>query len=267
MKGKSNAVAIYLDAESAGNTIKDNSIDVSTKNFLLEGWDRPLIAIDGSSHNKIMNNTFSNLSHGGIYLYRNCGEKGVIRHQTPSHNQIINNTFYYKKYDGINPAVYLGSRDRGWFQRRVGFCADDDGYDFGSSLSDKDYATYNVVMQNQFFKRPIKVGDRYFEASLADMIKTKNSSVNKPNYIEPNKMVTEDTVEKRRPAGCYVESGNRDFISHGQSFDVFTPRGNGYKYTCNNGDLIGRPSFSASPETRVFKYKYSKSNDKKKKER
>ncbi|MGV7229820.1 MAG: hypothetical protein ACQ9IQ_14305, partial [Nitrospirales bacterium] len=59
--GKSPKVAIYLDAESAYNTIKDNNIDVKTgkdkagdniPGMKSRGW--PIIAIDGSSHNKIL---------------------------------------------------------------------------------------------------------------------------------------------------------------------------------------------------------------------
>jgi hypothetical protein len=231
MSGKSNAVAIYLDAESADNVIKNNYIHVATKNHIFEQWDRPLIAVDGSRDNKIINNFFSNLSHGGIYFYRNCGEGGVIRHSAPSHNQIINNIFYYNKYKGDNPSVYLGSRDRGgWFQDTFGFCEDDAGYPFGSSVSDKDYARYNVVMQNQIYKR-----------SLSDMIKTKNPSVNFPNYIADNETVTVDTVDNARPAGCYVEIETRGFISHGESFEIFHSRCEAYDYRCDDGDLVRTP--------------------------
>ena len=82
-------------------------------------------------------------------------------------SEIINNIFYYNKYNGDNPSVYLGSRDRGgWFQDTFGFCEDDAGYPFGSSVSDKDYARYNVVMQNQIYK---------------------NSST-LPHYSKPNQM-------------------------------------------------------------------------------
>lgn len=240
MNGKSNAVAIYLDAETEGNTIKNNYIHVSTKNKKFERWDRPLIAIDGSSNNKIINNLFSNLSHGGIYLYRNCGEGGVIRHLTPSRNKIINNIFYYNKYNGDNPSVYLSSRNRGGvWDDKFGFCDEDDGYPFGSSVSDRDYARYNAVMQNQIYKR-----------SINDMIKTKNAAVNSPNYIDYNQKVTEETVDRERPAGCNVEGGRHpNFILDGQSFDLWV-NGNPptcHRDTCNDGDLIRSPSSTCGP--------------------
>jgi parallel beta-helix repeat protein len=237
LKGKSNAVGIYLGAESAENTIKNNYIHISTKNNWFEKWDRPLIAIDGSSKNRILNNRFSNLSHGGIYLYRNCGEGGVIRHATPSYNEIINNIFYYNKYDGDNPAVYLGSHDRGgWFQDTFGFCEDDAGYPFGSSASDRDYARYNVVMQNQIYKN-----------SINHMIRTKNTSVNSPNYIDYNLTVTEETVDNEQPAGCYVKMGNRGFIFHDESFEINSSQCNGIRYTCDNGELKNEPVVDPSP--------------------
>ena len=250
--GKSDAVAIYLDAESSKNTIKNNEIDVSTKNHIFESSDRPLIAIDGSSGNKIINNRFSNLSHGGIYLYRNCGEKSVIRHATPERNHIINNTFYYKKYTGINPSVYLGSHDRGWINRQSWlhsklFCSDDDGYPYGSSESDKDYARNNIVMQNQFFERNVHrttdgINIQLEKAEITpDYVKTSNPSLNSDNKITYNQIVTEETVDYEQPAGCYVEMENIGFIFDQESFVIHPTQCTSTRYTCNDGELIKQP--------------------------
>jgi hypothetical protein len=225
LKGKSTSVAIYLDAETSGNTIKNNYIYTNTS--------RELIALDGSGYNKIINNKFSSLSHGGIYLYRNCGEGGVIRHSKPAYNQIINNIFYYDVYSGSNPAVHLGSRNG-----NRNYCDEDDGSPHGSSKSNLDYAQYNVVMQNQIYKR-----------SVTDMIKTSPfphiPGVNSPNYIAYNEKVTRET---KRPAGCFVSNGyQKDFIVHGESIELFNnskgePVCTGYKYTANDGELIGKSS-------------------------
>jgi hypothetical protein len=84
-------VAIYLDAESAYNIIKNNTIHADTNR-------REQLAIDGSAGNLIIGNYFSALDHGGIYVYRNCGENGAVRHTEPSHNRIVNNTFFYDRY-------------------------------------------------------------------------------------------------------------------------------------------------------------------------
>jgi hypothetical protein len=250
MKGKSNKVGIYLDAESAYNTIKGNSIHVVTAEdewakipgVTDRGW--PLIAIDGSTRNKILNNSFSSLNNGGIYLYRNCGEGGTIRHTTPSYNWIINNVFYYNKYTGLKPAIYFGSRDYG-LKERLGHCNDDDGRPYGSSASEKDYAKHNVVMQNQFYKRrvyrPAPLGGfTLAEASIADYVKTKNSKVNSPNYIDHNQIVTAKTEVKNRRAGCYLSDVNQNFLQHGRSLDILKDSGNTAcltHYSCTDGEL------------------------------
>ncbi len=246
LKGKSTQVAIYLGMESAFNTIKNNTIHASTGNRVFEEWDRPQINIDGSSHNTIINNYFSNLSHGGIYLYRNCGEGGTIRHSPPSHNTIINNIFYYNKYKGSNPSVYLGSRDRSDFiQDTFGFCQDDKGYPWGSSKNDKDFARHNVIMQNQIYKR-----------SLKDMIKTNSPKINSPNYIGHNKVVTSSTVVKNRKAGCYFANGSRDFILHGKKFTTIKDLGRSTclrTYSCTDGVL----KRSGNSDCRVKKVGFS----------
>ena len=77
-----------------------------------------------------------------MFLYRNCGEDGVIRHQTPSYNQIADNLFTGAGW--LRPrAVGIGSRAGG---RR--YCGDDRGWPFGSSADDGDGATDNLTARN-----------------------------------------------------------------------------------------------------------------------
>jgi hypothetical protein len=207
LKGKSIATAVYLDTESSNNLLKNNHIRTRT--------DKELLAIDSSSNNRIINNHFFRFSEdGGVYLYRNCGEHGIIRHTTPSANQIINNVFYYD-FETLpvwaDPAVYLGSRNGG-----QGFCDDEDGHPYGSSVSNRDYAQYNAVMQNQIYL-----------LAFPPMIK-EGSSTDKPNFIDYNTVVA---THISRPAGCFVgNTGNnvKSFIVHGESANGLT---------CNNGDL------------------------------
>ena len=132
--GRSPAIAIYLDAESARNRIEDNSFEVETG--------REVIAVDGSAHNAIVGNRFRIAWRGGIYLYRNCGEGGTIRHQTPSFNEITGNRFSYA-WPVHLPAIRVGARE-GWSL----YCEDDAGYPFGSSQDNGDHATDNVVEGN-----------------------------------------------------------------------------------------------------------------------
>ncbi|TCU15384.1 NosD domain-containing protein [Rhizobium sullae] len=134
--GKSTSVAIYLDAESANNTISNNVFSIVTEK-------RELIAIDGSASNKITGNTFEHPENGGIFVYRNCGEGGVIRHQKPQFNQITGNTFRYGPSFGAKPAVWLNSRNG-----NSSYCFKDPAHPYGSSVSSLDFAQHNVIRNN-----------------------------------------------------------------------------------------------------------------------
>jgi len=135
--GGSDGTTIYLDAESAGNTISGNTFAGTTRS-------REQIAIDGSARNVITGNIFENPVNGGIFLYRNCGEGGTIRHQTPQENTISGNRFLYQDSGNAKPAVWLNSRN-GW----AWHCFSDPAYPFGSSLSPLDFAEYNTVTDNR----------------------------------------------------------------------------------------------------------------------
>ncbi|MDX0789216.1 right-handed parallel beta-helix repeat-containing protein [Sinorhizobium medicae] len=136
ISGRSRSTAIYIDAESRGNIISNNDIDVVTRS-------REQIAIDGSSFNRIVGNTFRDSSSGGVFIYRNCGEQGVIRHQKPEYNLISGNLFSFKDRPPLRPIVWLGSR--GGTQS---YCFSDPQHPFGSSASPLDYAQFNTVQMN-----------------------------------------------------------------------------------------------------------------------
>jgi hypothetical protein len=151
ISGTSQSVAVYLDAESANNSIVNNTFKVRA--------DRELIAVDGSRDNLIAGNQFKRIPWGGVYVYRNCGERGVVRHQEPTGNRIIDNVFNLdtlKSFWRKNPkngrqfeyryGVWLGSRDG---TRRRNYCGADKGYPFGSSLDNGDFANDNIVSGNR----------------------------------------------------------------------------------------------------------------------
>jgi hypothetical protein len=140
LDGRSESTAIYLDAESGLNVVSDNTIAVRTG--------REVIAVDGSAGNVITSNTIAMstgglINRGGVFLYRNCGEDGIVRHQTPSNNRITGNTFRASWF-GTARAVVVGSREG---NRR--YCDADAGHPFGSSLDDGDDASGNVVRDNR----------------------------------------------------------------------------------------------------------------------
>ncbi|RVP97716.1 right-handed parallel beta-helix repeat-containing protein [Sinorhizobium meliloti] len=132
--GTSIGPAIYLDAESARNSITSNRFNIAAK--------REVIALDGSAANEIIGNDFANVHNGGIYLYRNCGEGGVIRHQTPSLNDITGNIFHFAPPDS-RPAVWFGSRGG-----RQSYCSKNELYPFGSGADPRDFAQENVFFSN-----------------------------------------------------------------------------------------------------------------------
>lgn len=133
--GVSVSTAVYLDAESAGITIRNSNFAIDTA--------REMIAVDGSARNVIVGNRFDLGGEGGVFLYRNCGEDGVIRHQTPSGNRITDNVF--SGASRFRPqTVVVGAREG---DRR--YCGDDRGFPFGSSADDGDNANGNIVARNR----------------------------------------------------------------------------------------------------------------------
>jgi len=135
--GWSASTTVYLDAESGGNRIEGCTFNVRSG--------REVMAVDGSATNTIVGNHFLQVSYGGIYLYRNCGEGGTVRHQTPQGNVIENNFFNMKDLRQGSYGIWLGSR-----QGRRSYCEDDAGYPFGSSIDNRDFADQNTVRGNVF---------------------------------------------------------------------------------------------------------------------
>ena len=135
--GWSASTTVYLDAESGGNRIEGCAFDVRSG--------REVMAIDGSATNTIVGNRFLRAGYGGIYLYRNCGEGGTVRHQTPQRNVIENNFFDLKDLHPGSYGIWLGSR-----QGRRSYCEDDAGYPFGSSVDNRDFADHNTLVGNVF---------------------------------------------------------------------------------------------------------------------
>lgn len=134
--GKSRSVAMYLDAESGENTIKNNIFDLEAS--------REVIAVDGSAKNTIADNVFRQMLKGAVHIYRNSGERGVVRHQEPRHNQLRRNYFVVSGMKS-GRAVFLGSRNG----TNPNYRHDDAQFDFGSGASNRDFARENVVTGNK----------------------------------------------------------------------------------------------------------------------
>jgi hypothetical protein len=102
--GNTVSTVIYLDAESAYNTIRNNTFNVEGSSTFRV---REVIAVDGSAHNQITDNTFEKAVGGGVYLYRNCGEGGTVRHQSPQYNVIEDNNFNLTGLNWGNYGIWL----------------------------------------------------------------------------------------------------------------------------------------------------------------
>ena len=185
--GMSRSTVIYLDAESAFNRIVGNRLDATTIRAGIVT--REVIAIDGSADNVVASNELRQLEWGGIYVYRNCGEGGGVRHQEPRRNLIAGNAFIYGDESGDLPAIWIGSRNE-IVDIIATFCSLDDGYPFGSSASNEDFARDNVVADNRVQGR-----------SLASAIRIHDE----PTYLIDNVEVTTATTAE---PGCAIHRPN-----------------------------------------------------------
>ena len=154
INGKTDSVALYLDAESAGNVIRSNTFNVGGEFILRQLRFREAIAVDGSANNQIIGNVINKANSGGIYLYRNCGEGGTVRHQKPQGNLIAGNTIDITGITEPNHGIWLGSRNGSRL-----YCSEDNGYPFGSSKNDADFADKNTVRNNVFIGSELKIKD------------------------------------------------------------------------------------------------------------
>ena len=149
-------------------------------------------------------------------------------------NQIVNNTFYYNRYDGAEPAIWLGARNG-----RKKYCDLESGFGFGSSASNLDYARYNVIAENQIYR-----------LSVSKMIRVGTSLPYRPSWIyyaqgsTPNYFFNNQTVSRRiyRQAGCYVEhNGSNIFVKDGDYAGIWPPNVDetrGYKYWCDDNVFV-----------------------------
>ena len=194
--GFSTRVGVYLDAESAHNTLTGNTFSVKTDDgswlgFYDRGW--PQIALDGSANNEISNNTFEQLTQGGIFLYRNCGEGGTVRIETPSYNQITNNRFIYQRQQLSDPAIFIGSRNYGRFENWwPGSHCDDDASEWakGSAINNADYARNNTISNNLFDVS--RLGRQSVESgtiTMKQLIRVGNARRDHSNEIKANRIL------------------------------------------------------------------------------
>lgn len=141
----SQMVGIYLEHSSRYNKILNNVIQKNGYNHGAVNQ-REGIAIDSSADNLISGNTFIDNFAGGVFLYKNCGEKShtknAITRWQHSDNNIIKNNDFLREHIGI----WIASRQSKDLSR----------LDCGDPALDsekkyfKDYADNNIVDSNTF---------------------------------------------------------------------------------------------------------------------
>lgn len=139
--GASPSAVIYLDAEGGEHRIVDNQFKTTAP--------REVIAVDGSSDNLIQGNVFHTSPRGGVFIYRNCGEAGTVRHNEPSRNDVFDNQF-------LDPSGPESGQPHIWVASRNGnrsYCDDDDGFPYGSSANNRDEAHRTAIKGNYFNTR------------------------------------------------------------------------------------------------------------------
>jgi parallel beta-helix repeat protein len=149
----SKGAGIYLEQSSKKNTISNNLIEKNGEWHGPKTGQREGLAIDSSAENLIRGNRFIDNWAGGVFLYKNCGEKfssgkSIIRWQPSDFNVIENNQFYGEKV-----GIWVASRQSANLLKS----------DCGDKSMDaegkyhQDYASNNKILNNKFCKNKVYI--------------------------------------------------------------------------------------------------------------
>jgi hypothetical protein len=166
--GKSRSVAFYMDAESGENVVRNNIFNLEAS--------REVIAVDGSASNQITDNIFQKMLKGAVHVYRNSGERGVVRHQEPRFNQIARNYFVVEGMKS-GRAVFLGSRNG----TNPNYRHDDAQFDFGSGTSNRDFAKENKVTDNRAAGTKKDFAENFIKDTESNYKETNDDNIVKNN--------------------------------------------------------------------------------------
>jgi parallel beta-helix repeat protein len=193
MVEQSGGPAVYLEFGT-------RDIDIRNNVFQQNGFNlrREALAVDSSSNNRIVGNTFVGNRLGGIFLYKNCGEhssdgRSVPRVEHSDNNQIIDNRFVREKV-----GVWIASRQSR--NLRKWDCSDTPMDGQGKYF--EDFANRNVLEGNFFCANDVGVrieGDEnrvqrnYFDAKTRKRVEVP--------------VTKRGELLKRPPAGNLLDEG------------------------------------------------------------
>jgi hypothetical protein len=152
----------------------------------------------------------------------------------PMWNVIMNNVFAFAPpFWNDDAAINVGSRDYDSWHESPFTCDEDEypGSPYGSGVSNKDFALYNAVMQNQFVADPTR-------NSLDDFIRSRDWSDNDPNYLTANTVVPDAAALQSRPAGCFVPEYGQALLADGESREIVESDSCTGTVTCRDGEVI-----------------------------
>ncbi|HEY8360767.1 MAG TPA: NosD domain-containing protein [Ramlibacter sp.] len=137
----SGGTAVYLEFATRNIEVRNNVFEGNGLAKKREG-----LAIDASSNNKVVGNTFINNAAGGIFLYKNCGEefsrgRSPLRTTRADDNLLANNRFVNEKV-----GIWIASRQS---RNLVKWDCGDAPMDRNRSFY-QDFADRNVVEGNVF---------------------------------------------------------------------------------------------------------------------
>lgn len=196
----SQGVGIYLEQATKNISITNSKIigngSSTTRKSLREG-----IAIDSSANNYINNNTISSNAAGGIFLYKNCGEKissnkSTLRWQSSDNNIISGNIFSNEKI-----GVWIASRQR---KNLSNWDCGDKSIDSEGKYY-QDHADRNIIYNNSFNGSIIGiiVESSFNIITKNTFIKTKNAIsipsrdiLDKTNYTQQGNEIHDNIIDK-----------------------------------------------------------------------
>lgn len=141
-------VGLYLEFDSQNNTISHNE-------FRHNGHPlkREALAVDSSSRNTIVENTFVENRLGGIFLYKNCGEHVSSGHSVPRTQHSEDNLITKNRFIREDVGIWIASRQSRNLQKID--CSDPPMDARGQYF--EDFANRNTVEQNVFCSTAVGV--------------------------------------------------------------------------------------------------------------
>lgn len=244
--GQGRSTVIYLDAESGQHQILNNRFET------VPG--REVIAVDGSSENRIEGNTFATSPKGGVFIYRNCGEAGTVRHNEPVKNDLFGNVFQDASGLVVGwPHIWVASRNG-----NRSYCEADAGYPYGSSVDNLDHAHSTAIKGNHFNAGALTVYLAAGPSYLIDNVATGPAALPAVDGFGGTFVNNHVGAAPEPSTACFWRASVPMLLADGEStdLDLANPQAAtcaAQRMACQAGSLVPQPS-SCDPARIVQKH-------------